>query len=157
MKITAQDLLKFGIIDAVVPEPIGGAHRDPEATVAATGKAIGAALYCSATCLARSCAKRARRSSWRWGAGFEDGGVTPRHCEEKRRSHPGAKGSVCWPRDCIASLRKNKRGGVLIGLGFRGRLGDVRQGDRPSRCGNWHRPVAKPKAEMGKIDACQQT
>ena len=29
MKITAQDLLKFGIIDAIVPEPIGGAHRDP--------------------------------------------------------------------------------------------------------------------------------
>ena len=44
MKITAQDLLKFGIIDAVVPEPVGGAHRDPEATVAATGAAIGAAL-----------------------------------------------------------------------------------------------------------------
>ena len=44
MKITAQDLLKFGIIDAIVPEPVGGAHRDPEATIAATGKAIGAAL-----------------------------------------------------------------------------------------------------------------
>jgi acetyl-CoA carboxylase carboxyl transferase subunit alpha len=44
MKITAQDLLKFGIIDGIIAEPIGGAHRDPEATVAATGKAIGAAL-----------------------------------------------------------------------------------------------------------------
>ncbi len=44
MKITAQDLLKFGIIDAIVPEPIGGAHRDPEAAIAATGRAIGAAL-----------------------------------------------------------------------------------------------------------------
>jgi acetyl-CoA carboxylase carboxyl transferase subunit alpha len=44
MKITAQDLLRFGIIDAVVPEPVGGAHRDPEAAVAATGAAIGAAL-----------------------------------------------------------------------------------------------------------------
>ena len=30
MKITAQDLLKFGIIDGIVPEPPGGAHRDPE-------------------------------------------------------------------------------------------------------------------------------
>ena len=28
MKITAQDLLRFGIIDAIVPEPPGGAHRD---------------------------------------------------------------------------------------------------------------------------------
>ena len=44
MKITAQDLLKFGIIDAIVPEPIGGAHRDPEAAIIATGRAIGAAL-----------------------------------------------------------------------------------------------------------------
>ena len=40
MKITAQDLLKFGIIDTIVPEPPGGAHRDPGATIAATGEAI---------------------------------------------------------------------------------------------------------------------
>ena len=44
MKITAQDLLKFGIIDSIVAEPIGGAHRDPEAAVAAVGRALGAAL-----------------------------------------------------------------------------------------------------------------
>ncbi len=44
MKITAQDLFKFGIIDAIVSEPLGGAHRDPEAAVAATGRAIGEAL-----------------------------------------------------------------------------------------------------------------
>jgi len=44
MKITAQDLLKFGIIDGIVPEPTGGAHRDPEAAVAAVGKAISDAL-----------------------------------------------------------------------------------------------------------------
>ncbi|MGD1016337.1 MAG: acetyl-CoA carboxylase carboxyl transferase subunit alpha, partial [Roseiarcus sp.] len=44
MKITAQDLLKFGIIDAIVPEPIGGAHRDPQAAVEATGSAVAAAL-----------------------------------------------------------------------------------------------------------------
>jgi acetyl-CoA carboxylase carboxyl transferase subunit alpha len=44
MKITAQDLLKFGIIDGIVPEPLGGAHRDPEAAIAAVGAAIAAAL-----------------------------------------------------------------------------------------------------------------
>jgi acetyl-CoA carboxylase carboxyl transferase subunit alpha len=44
MKITAADLLKFGIIDGIVPEPIGGAHRDPAAAVEATGKAIAGAL-----------------------------------------------------------------------------------------------------------------
>jgi acetyl-CoA carboxylase carboxyl transferase subunit alpha len=44
MKITAQDLLKFGIIDAIVPEPVGGAHRDPQAAVEATGRAVAGAL-----------------------------------------------------------------------------------------------------------------
>jgi acetyl-CoA carboxylase carboxyl transferase subunit alpha len=44
MKITAQDLLKFGIIDAIVSEPIGGAHRDPEAAIASVGRAVGNAL-----------------------------------------------------------------------------------------------------------------
>src|SRR5580692_6149187 len=44
MKITAQDLLKFGIIDGIVPEPLGGAHRNPDAAVAATGAAIAGAL-----------------------------------------------------------------------------------------------------------------
>jgi acetyl-CoA carboxylase carboxyl transferase subunit alpha len=44
MKITAQDLLRFGIIDAIVPEPIGGAHRDPQAAVEATGRAVAGAL-----------------------------------------------------------------------------------------------------------------
>jgi acetyl-CoA carboxylase carboxyl transferase subunit alpha len=44
MKITAQDLIRFGIIDGVIPEPLGGAHRDPPAAVAATGHAIGDAL-----------------------------------------------------------------------------------------------------------------
>ncbi len=44
MKITAQDLLKFGVIDGIVPEPVGGAHRDSAAAVAATGRAISEAL-----------------------------------------------------------------------------------------------------------------
>jgi len=44
MKITAQDLLKFGIIDAIVPEPVGGAHRDPATAVQWTGGAIESAL-----------------------------------------------------------------------------------------------------------------
>ena len=44
MKITAQDLLRFGIIDSIVSEPAGGAHRDPAATIESTGNAIEAAL-----------------------------------------------------------------------------------------------------------------
>lgn len=30
LKLTAQDLLKMGIIDEIIPEPLGGAHRDPQ-------------------------------------------------------------------------------------------------------------------------------
>ncbi|MEH6951626.1 acetyl-CoA carboxylase carboxyltransferase subunit alpha [Nitrobacter sp. NHB1] len=44
MKITAQDLLRFGVIDAILKEPPGGAHRDPAATVALTGGAIAEAF-----------------------------------------------------------------------------------------------------------------
>jgi len=34
MKLTAKDLLKLKIIDEVIPEPLGGAHRDPESIAA---------------------------------------------------------------------------------------------------------------------------
>ena len=44
MKITAQDLMRLGVVDAIVPEPTGGAHREPAAAIAATGEAIAAAL-----------------------------------------------------------------------------------------------------------------
>src|SRR6188474_2005432 len=44
MKITAQDMIRFGIIDSIVPEPTGGAHRDPQAAIAVTGEAIAKAL-----------------------------------------------------------------------------------------------------------------
>src|SRR3954467_5379694 len=44
MKITAQDMVRFGIIDTIVPEPTGGAPRDAAAAIAATGDAIANAL-----------------------------------------------------------------------------------------------------------------
>jgi acetyl-CoA carboxylase carboxyl transferase subunit alpha len=44
MKITAQDLARLGVVDVVVAEPTGGAHRHMAATIAATGEAIGGAL-----------------------------------------------------------------------------------------------------------------
>src|SRR4051812_8399910 len=44
MKITADDLLRFGVIDAIVPEPVGGAHRDPDKAIAMAGEAIASAL-----------------------------------------------------------------------------------------------------------------
>ena len=44
MKITAQDLLKFKIVDGVVPEPMGGAHRDPRQAIQHVGDALEKAL-----------------------------------------------------------------------------------------------------------------
>jgi len=44
MKVTAQDLLSLGVIDRIVKEPVGGAHRDPAGAAAALGGAIGEEL-----------------------------------------------------------------------------------------------------------------
>src|SRR4030081_1084871 len=44
MKITADDLMRLGVIDEIVREPVGGAHRDPAAAIASTGEAIANAL-----------------------------------------------------------------------------------------------------------------
>ena len=44
MKVTATDLKEFGIIDGIIPEPVGGAHRNPKKVIDRTGRAIGAAL-----------------------------------------------------------------------------------------------------------------
>ncbi|NWH07704.1 MAG: acetyl-CoA carboxylase carboxyltransferase subunit alpha [Alphaproteobacteria bacterium] len=44
MKMTAQDLLGLKVIDAIIPEPLGGAHREPESVVRAAGAVIENAL-----------------------------------------------------------------------------------------------------------------
>ncbi len=44
LRLTAEDLEKLGVIDAIVPEPIGGAHRDPKQVMDAVGDAIETAL-----------------------------------------------------------------------------------------------------------------
>lgn len=44
MKITSADLLRLGVVDDVVPEPLGGAHRAPEVAIKAAGEAIEKAL-----------------------------------------------------------------------------------------------------------------
>ncbi|MFG1430676.1 acetyl-CoA carboxylase carboxyltransferase subunit alpha [Xanthobacter sp. V2C-8] len=63
MKITAQDLLKFGVIDSIVKEPVGGAHRDADAAVAAAGDAIADALASLAELDGRGL-RRARREKF---------------------------------------------------------------------------------------------
>ncbi|MET0313722.1 MAG: acetyl-CoA carboxylase carboxyltransferase subunit alpha [Hansschlegelia sp.] len=44
MKITATDLMRLNVIDGIVPEPLGGAHRAPEKAIEAAGEAIEQAL-----------------------------------------------------------------------------------------------------------------
>jgi acetyl-CoA carboxylase carboxyl transferase subunit alpha len=44
LKLTAEDLKRLRVIDAVIAEPLGGAHRDAPATIAAVGEAVHAAL-----------------------------------------------------------------------------------------------------------------
>ena len=44
MKITADDLKGLGVIDGIIAEPVGGAHRDPNAVIASAGETIANAL-----------------------------------------------------------------------------------------------------------------
>jgi len=40
LKFTADDLIGFGIVDRIIQEPLGGAHSDPDAAIAAVGQAV---------------------------------------------------------------------------------------------------------------------
>lgn len=44
LKLTAQDLIGLGIIDTIIPEPLGGAQRDPQLTIQTVGDALEKAL-----------------------------------------------------------------------------------------------------------------
>jgi acetyl-CoA carboxylase carboxyl transferase subunit alpha len=44
LRLTAQDLKSLGVIDRIIPEPLGGAQRDRKATIEAVGKALGEML-----------------------------------------------------------------------------------------------------------------
>jgi acetyl-CoA carboxylase carboxyl transferase subunit alpha len=63
MKITAADLTAFGIIDGIVTEPIGGAHRDPPAAIAATGEVVAKA-FAELKGLDRETVRRQRRDKF---------------------------------------------------------------------------------------------
>jgi acetyl-CoA carboxylase carboxyl transferase subunit alpha len=57
MKMTAHDLAQLGVIDRIVAEPVGGAHRDPKTAAETLGTAIGEEL----DALAGKSAKQLRR------------------------------------------------------------------------------------------------
>ena len=73
MKITAQDLKDLGVIDDIIPEPVGGAHRNPEETISATGDKIAAGL--SELCrrkTATACVPTGAGNSSKWDAAFKN-------------------------------------------------------------------------------------
>lgn len=45
LKLTAKDLLDLGVIDDIIPEPLGGAHREPKAVCTLVGKALTNHLF----------------------------------------------------------------------------------------------------------------
>ena len=63
LRLTAQDLTGFGLVDAIVPEPLGGAHRMPAKAIATVGTAITAALAPLLT-LTPATLKEARRDKY---------------------------------------------------------------------------------------------
>jgi acetyl-CoA carboxylase carboxyl transferase subunit alpha len=63
MRVTAQDLKALGIIDRIVAEPVGGAHRNPAEAIAALGEAIGEELD-SLAALSRGEVKADRRAKY---------------------------------------------------------------------------------------------
>lgn len=63
MRITAQDLKRLGVIDEIVAEPVGGAHRSPSTAIDALGAAIGKSLD-SLSRLSRDQVKQERRQKF---------------------------------------------------------------------------------------------
>src|SRR5712671_3969970 len=63
MKITAQDMIRFGVIDQIITEPIGGAHRDPAAAIASAGEAVANA-FSQLAGLDREAVRRQRREKF---------------------------------------------------------------------------------------------
>lgn len=63
MKLTAQDLASLGVIDGIVPEPLGGAHRDPKTAIANLGAVIEREMN-QLTGLSRAEIKKDRREKF---------------------------------------------------------------------------------------------
>jgi acetyl-CoA carboxylase carboxyl transferase subunit alpha len=76
LKLTAQDLDGMGLVDRVVPEPVGGAHRDPEASIAALGDALAEA-FAELDAMAPGDIKSHRRNAFLAKAGSLEEIATP--------------------------------------------------------------------------------
>jgi acetyl-CoA carboxylase carboxyl transferase subunit alpha len=75
LRLTALDCLELGIIDAIVPEPVGGAHRDPGAAADALGEVVAAHLERLAALPPRELVA-GRRAKYRAMGVFQDGAAS---------------------------------------------------------------------------------
>ena len=76
LKMTAQDLDAMGLVDGVVAEPIGGAHRDPEACIATLGDALAEA-FAGLDAIPRGEIRSRRREAFLAKAGALDNDLAP--------------------------------------------------------------------------------
>jgi len=92
LKLTAADLIGTGIIDEIIPEPIGGAHRDPETVYKSVGEAIARNLSeldsidrASLTDLRRE--KFEKMGAWSEGDAKDNGRTNKDRERSKAKSH----------------------------------------------------------------------
>ena len=71
LRLTSDDLLRFGIIDEIVPEPIGGAHRNAAGTIALVLAAVASALDALASVPSEELRDRRYRKFRRIGSAVE--------------------------------------------------------------------------------------
>ena len=76
LKLTATDLERLGIIDGILPEPMGGAHRDPDACAATLRSEVFRHLERLSGVDAKELVVR-RRAKFRRIGIYRDGGLTP--------------------------------------------------------------------------------
>ncbi len=100
LRLTAQDLLRLGVIDRIVPEPLGGAHRLPQEAIAALGEALDEALAPAARrATAPACAPSAAANSWRSAPSrWRDRGRSLGLIEIGRWPLPTSSASAAWRR-----------------------------------------------------------
>ncbi|MEO6462499.1 MAG: acetyl-CoA carboxylase carboxyl transferase subunit alpha, partial [Candidatus Eisenbacteria bacterium] len=72
LRLTAEDCLQLGVIDAIVPEPVGGAHRDPAAAAETLGHVL-ALHYERLLALPADDLVRRRRAKYRAMGLFREG------------------------------------------------------------------------------------
>ncbi len=92
LKLTARDLRRLDIVDEIIPEPMGGAHRDPEATAAALESYITASLSDLKRLTVDSLLRKRQERIRNLGSFFEAPGkaktATKREPRPSRRSTP---------------------------------------------------------------------